>query len=159
MDLSNYESMLAFVSEEHYDLTAQNKLYRSNFIYLPPPEKNRTVTISYLISSVQYTVLENEHLPCISRSPKDSLFKCVQNAFEFRQKCLLPWSQNNTKLCHTTEDLRAFKEYYAKVYTAFTEKDLYDLTGCFYKCTYLVRNNLRMHVSAKKNMKVVYLLL
>ena len=68
-----------------------------------------------------------------------SLLDCVEEGFQRKEGCLLPWQNwnNSTGNCKSEESLRRFIDTILNI-TDDNSKGFYEKTGCVYACHYRV---------------------
>ncbi len=94
----------------------------------------------YEISSKLKKVMSRNELPCYKGS-NPSIYDCFEKHIQSDLGCILPWRITNethkNPVCGSISALRKFKHTYA-IYKSGTEEEVYNLTGCYFGCSFQV---------------------
>ncbi len=131
--------------EPRQNVPAPGDTFGSTAIVLPVPRTENQFALQNLAVTTETTLrIDSPQNPCLAKDDSnDTLLDCIDNVFEEKEECYLPWRLNNgvkrlrVEPCSESE-LLTYKNYMTEMMGMATIENLHRAIGCTLSCNQTV---------------------
>ncbi len=137
--------------EPKQNVPAPGDAFGSTALVLPVPREQGKLEIQNLAVTTETMLrLDSSQSPCLTEDEDDgTLLDCIDNVFEQREDCFLPWrlanavNRSGDNICNETE-LITYKKYMIEMMGMASIENLYEAIGCTLSCNQTVSKKTKL---------------